>query len=162
MDQPISDLNTLSQKVLAELERVVPRGRFSTALTDRLLVTIPARNAGVGAITVWLDPGEVTVGVGQLHHTHFEVYTQTEVTPTLDEREQRAAESAASYIRDVLDDRVHFQVQFERGRCRGSSSWYPEHSERLGQMSGVDEVREYVWSGPVSGNHRPKGRIAPT
>jgi len=161
MDQPAANLNSLSQKFLAELERVVPRESLSTEIADRLLVTIPARNADVGAITVWLDPGEVTVGIGQLHHTHFEVYTQTEVAPTLDEREQRAAESAANYIRDVLDDRVHFQVQFERGRCRGSSSWYPDHSERLGQMSGVDEIREYVWSGPVSGSHPPKGRTAP-
>jgi hypothetical protein len=44
-------------------------------------------------------------------------------------------------------------VQFEAGRCRGSSSWYPERSgqsEGLRPLSGVDEIREYVWSHRVS------------
>src|SRR5262249_14426951 len=121
---------------------------FRTEFTDRLVVTIPARNAEVGDITVWLDGDEVTVGIGKLHHCHFEVYNQT--PPTLDAREQAAAESAASYVGDILDERVHFLVQFQAGRCRGSSSWYPEHSERLRPLSGVDEIREYVWSHRVS------------
>ena len=140
--------DSLSKRFLAELERLVPCDSFRTEFTDRLVVTIPARDAEVGDITVWLDGDEVTVGIGQLHHCHFEVYTQTH--PTSDEREQAAAESAASYVRDVLDEKVHFQVQFEAGRCRGSSGWYPEHSERLRPLSGVDEIREYVWSHRVS------------
>ncbi|MFO0962640.1 MAG: hypothetical protein U0625_06995 [Phycisphaerales bacterium] len=137
-------LDTLSQRFLSELERVMPRDGFRAEFTDRLVVTIPAKHAEVGDITVWLDGDEVTVGIGQLHHCHFEVCIQTD--PTLDEREQAAAESAARYIRDILDERVHFQVEFEAGRCRGSGSWYPEHSERFRPLSGVDEVREYVWS----------------
>jgi hypothetical protein len=147
MENPMPKLDNLSQRFLSELERVVPRDGFRTEFTDRLVVTIPARDGEVGGITVWLD-GEVTVCIGQLHHSHFSVETQS--APTLDEREQAAAESAASYVRDILDDRVHFQIQFEAGRCRGSSSWYPERSERLRRLSGVDEIREYVWSHRVS------------
>jgi len=148
MEQSSPKLDSLSQRFLTELGRVVPRDGFRTEFTDRLVVTIPARDPEVGDITVWLGGNEITVGIGQLHHSHFEAYTQT--APTLDEREQAAAESAARYIRDILDDRVHFQVQFEAGRCRGSSSWYPEHSERLRPISGVDEFREYVWSHRVT------------
>ena len=143
MEQSKPKLDSLSQRFLTELERVVPRDSFQTEFTDRFIVTIPARYAEVGDITVWLE-GEVTVGIGKLHHCHFDANTQSAATP--DEREQAAAESAASYIRDILDDRVHFQVQFEAGRCRVSSSWYPSRSEQLRQLSGVDEVREYVWS----------------
>lgn len=142
--------DSLSQRFLAELERFVPRDGFRTELTDGFVVTIPARDSEVGDITVWLDD-EITVGFGKWHHCHFGVQTQT--APTLDEREQAAAESAASYIRDILDERIHFQVQFEAGRCRVSSGWYPEHpehSERLRPLSGVDEIREYVWSHRVS------------
>jgi len=143
MAPPTPEHDSLSRKFLDELERLVPRDGFRTEFTDGWIVTIPARDPEVGDITVWLT-GEVTVGIGKLHHSHFEVETQT--APTLDEREQAAAESAASYIRDILDDRVHFQVQFEAGRCRASSSWYPEHSGRLRALSGVDDIREYVWS----------------
>jgi len=148
MENSTPKLDSLSQRFLSELERFVPQDGFRTEFTDRLVVTIPARDVEVGDVTVWLDGDEVTVGIGKLHHCHFEVYTQT--GPTLGEREQAAAESAASYIRDILEDRVHFQVQFEAGRCRGSCSWYPEHSERLRPLSGVDEIREYVWSHRVS------------
>lgn len=140
--------DSLSQRFLSELERVMPRDGFRTEFTDRLIATIPARDAEVGDITVWVDGDEVAIGIGKLHHCHFEVYTQTHLT--LDEREQAAAESAASYVRDVLDERVHFQVQFKAGRYRGSSGWYPEHSECLRPLSGVDEIREYVWSHRVS------------
>ena len=147
MESPTPKHDSLSQRFLAELERLVPSDGFRTEFTDGCVVTIPARDAEVGDITVWRD-GEVTVGIGKFHHRHFGVETKTEAT--LDEREQAAAESAASYIRDILDDRIHFQVQFEAGRCRASSSWYSEHSERLRALSGVDEIREYVWSHRVS------------
>lgn len=147
MESPTQKLDSLSRRFLAELECFVPRGAFRMELTDGFVVTIPARDAEVGDITVWLD-GEVTVGFGELHHRHFGGETQT--APTLDEREQAAAKSAASYIRDILDDRVHFQVQFEAGRRRVSSSWYPERSEALRPLSGVDEIREYVWSHRLS------------
>ena len=143
MEQSEPKLDSLSQRFLTELERVVPRDSFQMEFTDSFIVTIPARDAEVGDITVWLD-GEITVGIGKLHHCHFDANTQS--AATLDEREQAAAESAASYIRDILNDRVHFQVQFEAGRCRSSSSWYPSRSEHLQRLSGVDEVREYVWS----------------
>jgi len=140
--------DSLSRKFLAELERSVPRDGFHTKFADGFVVTIPARDAEVGDITVWLDIGEVTVGIGQLHHSHFQIVTQT--APTLDEREQAVAASAASYIREILDDRIHFQVQFEAGRCKVSSSWYAEGSERPRPLSAVDEIREYVWSHRIS------------
>jgi hypothetical protein len=143
MEQSKPKLDSLSQRFLTELARVVPRDSFQTEFTDTFIVTIPARDAEVGDITVRLD-GEVTVGIGKLHHCHFDANTQS--AATLEDREQAAAESAASYIRDILEDRVHFQVQFEAGRCRGSSSWYPSRSEGLRRLSGVDEVRVYAWS----------------
>jgi hypothetical protein len=148
MGNSASNLDNLSKEFLSELEKVVPKEIFRTEFTDRLVVTIPACNAEVGDITIWLDGDEVTVGIGKLHHCHFEVYTQS--APTLEERERAATESAANYIRDILDEKVHFQVQFQAGRCRGSSAWYPGHSERLRQLSGVDEIREYVWSHRIS------------
>ena len=148
MQQSTPNLDSLSQRFLTELERVVPRDSFRKEFTDRLIVTITARDSEVGDITVWLDGDEVTVGIGKLHHSHFEVYTQR--AELLDEREQAAAENATGYIRDLLDDRIHIQVQYELGRCKGSCSWYPEHADRPRLIAGVDEVREYVWSHRIS------------
>lgn len=139
------NLDNLSRSFLAELERLVPREVFRTEFSDRLVVTIPARNQDVGDITVWLDADEVTVGIGQIHHTHFEVYAQSP-SETLQEREQAAAERAAQFIHDFMDEKIRVQVQFEHGRCLGGGSWYPELSEPIALMLGADEVREYVWS----------------
>jgi hypothetical protein len=137
-------LDHLSREFLAQLRRVLPERAFRTEFTDRLIVTIPARATEVGDITVWLDGGEVTVGIGQLHHSHFETCTQSALT--LEERERVAAEMAANYIRDIIEERVRFSVQFAAGRCLGSTSWYPEHSEGGRPPSRGDEIREYVWS----------------
>ena len=58
MESPTPKLDSLSQRFLAELERLVPRDGFRTEFTDGCVVTIPARDAEVGDITIWLD-GEV-------------------------------------------------------------------------------------------------------
>jgi len=140
--QPHAD--HLSCEFLTQLRRVLPDTAFRTALTDGLVVTIPFRCEEVGDITVWLEGGEVTVEIGQLNHTHFRVYTQS--APTPDECERVAAEMAVDYIRDVIEERVRFRVQFAAGRCLASSSWYPEHSDGGLPLPRAEEVREYVWS----------------
>jgi hypothetical protein len=84
MEQSKPKLDSLSQRFLTELARVVPRDSFQTEFTDTFIVTIPARDAEVGDITVRLD-GEVTVGIGKLHHCHFDANTQS--AATLEDRE---------------------------------------------------------------------------
>ena len=144
MPESDAELDHLSLEFLANLQRAFPADAFRTEFTDRLVVTIPARAPEVGDITTWIDGDEITVAIGDIHHSHFEVYTQ--LADTLDERERLAAESAAEYIRDIIEERVRFCVQFQHGRCLGSSSWYPEHSDADPPLSRADEIREYVWS----------------
>lgn len=62
--QTVPKLGSLSQKSLTALEHVVPRGGFHTECVDRLLVTIPARDAEVGAIMVCIDNDEQLVSRG--------------------------------------------------------------------------------------------------
>ena len=155
MTNPAPNLDNLSRTFLAELEVFVPRAMFRTVFTDSLVVTIPARNQEVGDITVWLDDGEVTVGIGQIYHIHFEVFTETPSLPTLAEREQTAAQSAAEYIRDFMADKIQVRVQFRGGSCLGASHWYREDTGPIGQMLrgemlGADEIRDYIWSGRIT------------
>ena len=144
MPESNAQLDHLSRELLAQLHRVLPAKALRTEFKGRLVITIQARVPEVGDITIWLEGDEITVGIGELHHSHFEVYTQS--ADTLDERERLAAESAVEYIRDIIEERVRFRVQFQQGRCLGSSSWYPEHSEVGPPLSRADEIREYVWS----------------
>ena len=144
MEHSIHNLDNLSRKFLCGLKQVFSPDVFRSEFTDRLIVTIPARDTEVGDMTVWLDGVEITVGVGKLYHGHFEV--NWESLPTLDEREDATVETAINYIRDVLNDRIHFEVWFEAGICRGGRSWHPDCSEQTCPLAGVDEVREYVWS----------------
>ena len=142
------NLDHLSQSFLSELERVVPSGGFHTEFTDRLIVTIPARSAEVGALTIWLDGDEITVGIGEIHHTHFMV--DCEPGETLEAREIATAVATANYIADVLADRVRFQLQFEKGRCRVALTWYPGLTQPPHRVTGADEFRNYVWSGRIA------------
>lgn len=48
----MTGLDSLAQRFLDELERIIPCGSFQAEPTDGLVVTIPARDAEVGAITV--------------------------------------------------------------------------------------------------------------
>jgi hypothetical protein len=144
MSDPERQLDNLAREFLAQLRRALPNLAFHTAIPDSLTVTIPARSAEVGDITVWFDPNEITVEIGKLHHSHFGTYMAS--GPTLAERERVAADMAVEYIRDIIEERVHFRVQFAHGRCLGSNSWYPERSDGGQPMSRADEIREYVWS----------------
>lgn len=90
----MTGLDSLAQRFLDELERIIPRGSFQAEPTDELIVTVPARDAEVGAITVWLDDDEISVELGTWYHCHFEAATRN--APTLVQREQAAAEYITS------------------------------------------------------------------
>lgn len=139
---------TLTERFLSELERIIPRNSFRVESTDGVVVTIPARDAEVGAITVWLDDDEITVEIGVWYHCHFEVAVRR--APTLVEREQAAVETAVDYLRDIFSDQVRFLVWSKAGRCLGGSSWYPRYEERPHLFSEADVVQEVVWSHRVS------------
>lgn len=149
MEASKPQLNSLSQKFLAELEQFVPSGGFRIEFADAFVARIPARDAQVGDLKVWLED-EITVEVGELHHCHFPVEAQTGLT--LEEREQATAASAANYVRDILSDRICFQVQLSAGSICLSTSWKTELSKNPKPhhlLSSADEIREYVWSGRV-------------
>lgn len=141
-------MNPLAKRFLLALEEGLPRGGFQLEPGDRPIIRIPARNPEVGGITVWIDADEVTVETGQLHHCHFEAHSRPE--EAVEDREQAAAESAAAFIQDILEERVHFLTYFEGERCRGACSWYPDAGEAPSPMEGVTEIREYVWFGRIS------------
>lgn len=110
--------------------------------TDRLVVTIPASHSDTGNIVVWLDGDEVTVGIGEHFHCHFETYLDEGLPGA--ERERLAAERAVDFIASFMADSIVLRVTRERGRVV-SAGTYPV--DTLDAPPKADEI-DYFWSGP--------------
>jgi len=102
---------------------------------------IPAKHADVGPVTVYDEPDELTVEIGQLHHSHF-----------------ASPGEAASFVANVIADRICVTVDFLGERCIGSSYFHIEGSgagaetirnSLLGLKGGHIRSDRYLWSGPI-------------
>lgn len=121
-------------------------------------LVIPAADDSVGAMTVYDDGDEVTVEIGQLHHTHFSAYNYD--GETNEQRLAAAIEDAAKFVADVFADRVYISVDYTDERCIGSSHGYMDSGCQpidLVRMPGASLFRNeatrserYVWSGPIN------------
>jgi hypothetical protein len=128
---------------------------FYAALPDELqafitadsqeIMRIPAKASEVGDVVVHIDSDQLTVCVGHIDHTHFEVYCARGATEH--ERQREMAEDAVKWIEDVLAERVRFRLQFEAGRLVAGGSWCVEHDDGGRWLKRADEIREYTWGG---------------
>jgi hypothetical protein len=134
-------LDCLSREFRAALRHRLPDLKYDEAFTDRLIVTISAQHPETGAITVYLDGDEVTVGVGEHFHTHFEAYFTEQADLTQTELERRAAARAAAFIADFMADEIVLRISRE-GRVAGTF-----HRAIKKEPPGPDEM-DYLWSGP--------------
>lgn len=120
-------------------------------------IIIPAQHERVGDLTICDDGNELTVVIGELHHTHFS-------PDTCDERsnEQRlsaAIAHTATFVAELLADRVLISVDYAGDRCLGSS-----HQSLDSSFTSADRLRtsllsplrkgtrrslHYIWSGPI-------------
>lgn len=121
-------------------------------------IVIPAANDSVGNMTVYDDGDELTIEIGQLHHTHFSAYNYD--GETNEQRLVAAIEDAAKFVADVFADRVEFSVDYAGDRCIGSSHGYLDsgcQTAELVRTPGAPLFRNeatrserYVWSGPIN------------
>ena len=106
-----TSLDGLSQLFLHELEGTFPSEEWEATFTDRLEVVIPATDARFGEIHVWLDADEVTVGIGQFFHTHFETYLDDSLSKS--EANRQAATGAIEFIQGVVSDRFVLVIYYK-------------------------------------------------
>jgi hypothetical protein len=120
------------------------------------VATIKAQDERVGDLTIYDDGDELTVDVGHKHHTHVSSYNYVRHPET--ERLDMVAHDAASYVNDIMCDRVCFTVDFRDDRCIGSSNFYIDEDQSSSSLvrgfgTGVDSGKarseRYVWSGPI-------------
>jgi hypothetical protein len=135
-------LNPLAREFRAAFRRQLAHKASAEEFTDRLVVTIPALHPETGNIVVWLDDDEVTVGIGEHFHCHFETYVDDTVAP--DDRNRVAAERAVEFIGNFMSDSIVLRVEREGGRVAsaGTFSGAAPHAP-----PGPHEI-DYLWSGP--------------
>jgi hypothetical protein len=135
-------LDSLARKFRAVFQQrlgdMQPREEF----TDRLVVTVPALHPETGDIVVWLDGDEVTVGIGEHFHCHFETYLDEGVPQA--HREGLATERAVEFIEAFLADSIVLRVRREGGRVV-SAGTHPVDTQQASPDAGETD---YLWSGP--------------
>jgi hypothetical protein len=103
----LTDVDSLSRKFLAELELRPDLGAAQVSRTGRVEVVFPAQHPEVGNIHVWLDD-EVTVGIGEHFHTHFEAYLDSSMPR--EEGEVQAVKNALAFISDFMQGNLILEV----------------------------------------------------
>lgn len=107
-------------------------------------------------MNIYDDGDELTVEIGDKHHTHVSEYSYTRHPET--ERLQMVARDAAEFVNDVMSDRVCITVDFKGDRCVGSSHFYIDEGEGgsslvrgMGDSASWEGYRSerYLWSGPI-------------
>jgi hypothetical protein len=124
------------------MRRRLPGVDASEAFTDRLVVTIPARHLETGAIIVWLDGDEITIGIGEHYHCHFETSLDEGVPQT--ESERLAAQRAVDFIAEFMADSIVLRISREGGRVVSVEA----RAADVPRPSPGPNETDYVWSGP--------------
>lgn len=108
---------------------------------SNVMATFPASHPDVGDVTVWDDENEVTVGIREITHTHFET-TEGSMSPSV--MAQQVTADVVHFLENLFADRILLWRSWS-GR---SASW------QLVEGSIDDVPREktgrwFVWSGPL-------------
>jgi len=116
----------------------------------------PAAHTEVGGLSIEDNGDELTVEIGNKHHTHFSASDHD--GDSHDVRITAAALAAAQFAIDVIHDRVCFTVDFRHDRCLGSSHVYLDAENAtldvvrepgFGQRGGRIRSNRFVWSTPL-------------
>jgi hypothetical protein len=128
-------------------------------------IVLPAKNDSIGCLTIYDDGDELTIEIGELHHTHFSAYNYDADTDY--EQLRYAIKAAAQFVADVINDRVLISVDYAGDRCIGSSHRYLCTDRGNSDMVRLPDAplffnqatrsERYLWSGPVGDGDR-KGR----
>jgi len=154
-------LDSLSTLFLGRLGTTFPHGQYEASFTDRLEVRFPAVHQEVGDIHVWLDGDEITVGIGDYFHTHFDTYFERD-TPE-DQAESQAVENALIFINDFLSEKIVLEISYSGLKPTAADVHYLEGEGTApwvstGSLLGLianrlrrrRTTKHYVWSGPWS------------
>ena len=135
---------TLLGMFLTMFEASYPQTKFNLGTFPNADIVFPARHPDTGDIQVWDDGDELTIGIGDFFHTHFDPVEQESDERTKDEAKVECVASAVSFVGEFLDDRKILYVQFsgEEPGAVAITDYENDNSIPLG-------AKKFVWSGPI-------------
>jgi len=119
---------------------------YEESFNDRYELVIPAAHPSVGALWVWDDGDELTIGLGVHHHWHVSLYMYAEEREA--DRLALAAAGAVESVRDVFEGRTVLRVRRRLGKLVSSTTYLLANAE-IAAPSPDDT--EYLWDGPRVG-----------
>ena len=108
-------LDEFQELLLVKLSEV----KFSKSTSQPPALFIPAKSEETGPLWIYDDDEEYTIAIGELHHSHFSAYNYN--GESLGGRMTAAANDAANFVADILQDRICFIVHYKNDECIGST-----------------------------------------
>jgi len=119
-----------------------------------LLHTHPAATEANAPVRVWIDgDAEITVGIGEYFHTHFD--DSSLPASSQPKSPSQIAVEAASFVDAYLRDRIIVWVDHANQRG-GSAGAFPSDSP---DSSLPATAQQFTWSGPAQTEPESSGRI---
>jgi hypothetical protein len=136
----------LSKEFCSCLDAACPDLRYSLATECSPILTIPAQHPEVGGITVWFDGEEVTVGIGEFYHLHFDCFTYGPGKERA--KDPDGVRKAVDWVRAFLDEAIVLEICMVDGRYYGGSTYRKDDFRRADVPS---NARLFTCSGPWKG-----------
>ena len=130
--------------LIPELERRFGAG--SSRIGESPVVVFPAKHRDVGDVQIWDDSDEVTLGVGDITHGHFNPYDRT---LSQDEIDRKVTQVVTEFLHALFSDRVLLW----KSRSGHTGGWarldLGEEDDEHDVISHIEKDAVcFVWSGP--------------
>jgi len=131
----------ITDTLLPELRTRFADRRLHSGTAPNEVAIFPAAHPDVGAVTIWDDGDEATVGIGEITHGHFNPYDNS-LSP--EQIARRVTEEVIEFLEDLFADRVLLWKSPD-GRSGGWRVLTSKTNDSLKEGSNLT----YLWSGPV-------------
>jgi len=151
-------LDDLSREFYNSFIESVINVQFDYDFSKALMIRIPAKNQDFGDMKIYLDTDEITVGLGEHFHTHFDRYSYQDEISNNDVRRNIILDTL-EFINEVLNDKILQEVEMQGDKLISSSVTYLGKTQngytKMMTLPGLvrklfkkDKIKmQYVWSG---------------
>ncbi|MAT97095.1 MAG: hypothetical protein CL608_08135 [Anaerolineaceae bacterium] len=136
--------NTLFARFLLKLQSRLPNEKLLIGQPPNAALTVSAKNYETGDIQVWNDVVELTIGIGNMFHCHFDPTVFVNDNISREKAEQQCIDSAVAFVEEFLAERTILYVRYSDGKPGMSGI-----VNRQNEATIPKNARKFVWSGPI-------------
>ena len=135
---------SLSTEFARQFRAACPDIEFSLGVDGNPQLAIPAQHPEVGGINVWFDGEEITVGVGEFYHLHFDCmkYGPGEQR----ERDPDGVRQAVEWVHAFVSDAIILEIYMTDGEYYGGATY--RMKGEFNQVDAPSNAKLVTWSGP--------------